>query len=141
MKKLIYILFLTTSVTALGQSNSSRIKELKTAYITQQLELTTSEARKFWPIYDEYYRAVESYRKDQMMDRFLRDDSNKDDLTVTDAKQIINDYTTSETAIYKAKSKLVGELEKVISDIKIAKLLIAEKDFNKQMLQRFRNRN
>jgi len=35
-----------------------RLKSMKVAYITQELNLTPAEAEKFWPVYNEKYKKV-----------------------------------------------------------------------------------
>ena len=66
MKKiLLYSLFLITNLTTLAQDNNSVVNEgvnkekiaqtidaLKIAYITKELNLTSDEAQKFWPVYN-----------------------------------------------------------------------------------------
>ncbi|QLE00205.1 hypothetical protein HX109_00990 [Galbibacter sp. BG1] len=141
MKKIIFLILLLTIGITSAQSYGGRIKQLKTAYITQQLELTTKEAREFWPVYDEYYKAIEEYRKDQLFELFLNGSQEKKDISEAQARNIIQDYTETETAVYQAKTKLISDLKSIISEVKIAKLLIAEKDFNKKMLERFRRRD
>lgn len=36
----------------------TRIEEVRVAYVTHYLQLTKSESKKFWPIYDEYMKSV-----------------------------------------------------------------------------------
>src|SRR5574340_591376 len=41
---------------------SEKIQALKIAFITQKLQLTSSEAEKFWPIYNEYENEINALR-------------------------------------------------------------------------------
>jgi len=50
----ILILFISISLNTFGQDRNDKIKALKTAYITEQLELTKAEAEKFWPVYNAF---------------------------------------------------------------------------------------
>ena len=48
------ILFLLMASISFAQGfrdKKEKVKALKVAYITEQLDLTTEEAQKFWPIY------------------------------------------------------------------------------------------
>ena len=48
-------LFLMCSITFYSQeTKNEKIKSLKIAHITKTLDLTTSEAEKFWPIYNTF---------------------------------------------------------------------------------------
>ena len=51
---LIITLLLTMNVVAQSPEKRERIKALKVAFITEKLELTESEAQKFWPIYNTF---------------------------------------------------------------------------------------
>ena len=59
MKKIITFIcisfFCILSFKAQGKKGSrEKIKALKVAYLTEQLNLTSSEAEKFWPIYNRF---------------------------------------------------------------------------------------
>jgi Spy/CpxP family protein refolding chaperone len=54
-KTFITVLFLMCSITFYSQEiKNEKIKSLKIAHITKTLDLTTSEAEKFWPIYNTF---------------------------------------------------------------------------------------
>ena len=57
MKKLIILsllCFLTFTAFAQHDEKRERVKALKIAFITEQLNLTETEAQKFWPIYNAF---------------------------------------------------------------------------------------
>lgn len=74
MKKVILIatLFLTafTSVVKAqddnepGAKRKERIQALYVAFITQRLSLTSEDAQKFWPVYNQYDNDIQNVRKD-----------------------------------------------------------------------------
>jgi len=140
MKKLLLTMIFICFAVMLTYSQNGRIKQLKTAYITQQLDLTTEEARAFWPVYDKYYDALETYRKEQLAGLLLSSNNRVQNLNEKQANKLLNEYTETETEIYRAKMDLISDLKTVLPNLKIAKLLIAEKNFNKQMLQRYQRR-
>ena len=45
------------------QSKKEKIEQLKIAYITKELDLTTDEAEKFWPLYNAMNDALKAERK------------------------------------------------------------------------------
>lgn len=58
---------------------ADKIQALKTAFITQKLELTTVEAQKFWPVYGQY---------DTEMKKLLGDKSSSD--VIDNEEKILN---------------------------------------------------
>jgi hypothetical protein len=70
MKKIFTIVFLLTSVVDFSQpskqhdSGFNRIQTLKIAYLTRQLNLTSDEAAKFWPVYYAYNNETVATRKE-----------------------------------------------------------------------------
>ena len=57
MKKIVLVLLLIlgfSTAQAQDDKERERIKSLKIAFITQELNLSNKVAQKFWPIYDKY---------------------------------------------------------------------------------------
>ena len=42
------------------KTRAEKIEALKIAFITQKLQLTTDEAQKFWPVYNQYENEIRS---------------------------------------------------------------------------------
>jgi hypothetical protein len=150
MKHIIFLsfsfLFLTLSLNAQKRlsefKNRDKIRALKTAFITDALDLTPREAEKFWPVYNAYDKKVTSLRFEKRQELRsqikTREDFNR--LNNKDAKNILEGFLKIEQDILNAKSTLNKQLLKVISAKKILKLYKAEEDFNRRLLQRLRNK-
>jgi hypothetical protein len=138
---LLVLLFITNN--SFGQQmNREKIKTLKTAYITEALNLKPKEAEKFWPIYNMY---SENIQKNKMqlesgLQRELNFDGGIENLSDEDAKKLIQKSIQFEKQIAEDKIKLIEELSKIISNKKIIRLKIAEKQFNKRILQEYGKR-
>ena len=55
------ILFLNMSTELIAQERREhyqRIEAIKVAFITKKLDLTTEEAQKFWPVYNNYQKEL-----------------------------------------------------------------------------------
>ena len=64
MKKTLVIIALIFSVTLFAQRpGKEKIKAFKTAFITEKLDLSQTEAQKFWPIYNEFEKKLENLRQ------------------------------------------------------------------------------
>src|SRR6476620_10673268 len=46
------------------ESRAEKIEALKIAFITQKLQLTSDEAQKFWPVYNQYENEIRSLQLD-----------------------------------------------------------------------------
>ncbi len=122
--------------------NRDKIRALKTAFITNALDLTPNEAEKFWPVYNAYDKKVTSLRFEKR--RELRNQiKTREDFNLLnnkDAENILEGFLKIEQDILNAKSTLNKQLLKIISAKKILKLYKAEEDFNRRLLQRLRNK-
>ncbi len=120
--------------------NNDKIKALKTAYITDALDLTPKEAEKFWPVYNQYDKKIMELRFKKMHDlrNKIRTKENFDALSQKEAQNILVGFLNIERNILDEKSNLNKQLLKVISAKKILKLYKAEDSFNRRLLQRLR---
>ena len=144
MKKTLLIITLLLSALIFAQPPrdgkfKERIKAQKTAFITTQLDLSTDEAQKFWPIYNEFEETIENIRT-----RGLRDIKQKirknPDIDVKEADALLEDLIIAEEKMHQAKVKLIRDLKGVIPSKKIIKLKRVEDEFNRRLLERLRDR-
>jgi hypothetical protein len=145
MKKIILvIIFISiTTVQLFAQRNDmNRIKAFKTAYITDALDLSASEAEKFWPVYNEFSKTIQQVknRKTREIAQQMRLKGGVDNLTENEASVLIKEFLAIDANVLEAKRVLFKKLDGVISPKKIIKLFKAEQDFNKELLKRFRDR-
>ena len=146
MKKIIIFTLLVLFIGALGSSaqqrmNREKIALLKTSYITDALNLSSSEAEKFWPIYNLYTDNIQELKR-KLQNNFL-DTSNGGSIeTISEdkAKEILTEFMLLEKKISKTKIEMILELEKVLSAKKIVLLQEAERDFNRRILQEYGQR-
>lgn len=123
------------------RKKKEQIKSLKVAFITNELALTPDEATKFWPLYNAFEENQQEIKKQKLkgyLDRM--DDDSIDKLTDKEAGTILAQMESSEEELYQAKKKFVTSLKSVISPIKILKLKKAEENFNRKLLQQYRDR-
>ena len=119
-----------------------RIKALKIAYITKDLNLSSTEAEKFWPVYNTFDEKQFELRMVKM--RKIRQDLKSKPLesfSDAEANNLLNQIDNLEEETIQNKKKLIVDLRKIISPMKILKLKQAEDDFNKTLLKQYRKRN
>ncbi len=143
------ILFLTLILFSVGISSAQdganrkgrgeKIKQLKIAYFTEELALTSSESEKFWPIYNELEEKIKISRKEN---KKIIDDlsTTSETLKDEDFKKNVNkmfDNDISETTIRKDYYLKIAQ---VIGYKKATKLLKLEKEFKKKLLMELKKR-
>ncbi|MEX1382214.1 hypothetical protein [Lutibacter sp.] len=145
MKKLLFITFLliiTSSSVVSQKMNRQKITLLKTAFITDAIVLKPKEAEKFWPVYNQYSNQLQQlkFKIEGGKMREIKAAGGVENISETDAQEIINQSLVFEKEIYETKIKMVKELSKIISAQQIVKLQKAERDFNKRILQEYGRR-
>ncbi|WP_207511848.1 hypothetical protein [Longitalea luteola] len=102
------------------RGNGSRIEALKIAYLTKKLNLSTDEAQRFWPIYNEYMNEIRKTRIDAR--------ANKEAEIPTEEK------------LLNIRKKYNGEFNKALSSEKVNTFFKAEKEFGtvlqKELMER-----
>ncbi|MEO8935111.1 MAG: sensor of ECF-type sigma factor [Xanthomarina sp.] len=133
----ICILFISLSINSFGQDRHEKIKALKTAYITEQLDLTKAEAERFWPIYNAF-----EIEKDALKDEAHREKGAVDytNITEKEANALLAEITALNNRRKNIHNNLITDLKKVISSKKIVLLKQAEHDFNKKMFEEYKKR-
>lgn len=122
MKRYLLIIIATFGFISFVQAQKGngreKIRALKVAFITQKLNLTPSEAEKFWPVYNQYENEIIQLR------------ANKKDGNVLDNEQKLLDI----------RKKYKPSFEKILGSGRLNDLYNAEKDFRNVLIQRLKER-
>lgn len=142
--KLVLILIFLLSIHSFAQSRmedkKEQIRALKVGFITTELALTTDEAAKFWPIYNAYDDKQFEIRHQKMKAFKQRMDADLDKMNEKDASALLVQMENTEDELYQMRKKFVANLRGVLPSVKIIKLKKAEDDFNRKLLQQYRNK-
>ena len=147
ISKMLPLLIAFISLNAIAQDGpfirkkKEQIKALKVAFITDELSLTPDEATKFWPLFNAFEDKQQEIKKQKLkgyLDRM--DDDSFDKLSEKDAETMLAQMESTEDELYQLKKKFVASLKGVISPIKILKLKKAEENFNRKLLQQYRDK-
>lgn len=143
-KKILFLL-LTLSFYSYGQQSvtekKDKIRALKVTYFNAELDLSSSESDKFWPIYNVYddkqfeirHIKIKTYRN-LMKDQVLNKMSEKE------ASDLLSQIENTDEDLYQLRKNLVSNLKRVIPTVKILKLKKAEEDFNRKLLQQYKDK-
>jgi hypothetical protein len=124
MKSIIITLFciviaLTSNAQGKGPAKQGvNLQGLKIAYITRELNLTTDEAQKFWPVYFGYFDELKNARNE-----------NKDDVIAFDEKALA------------IKKRYFSDFKKVLgTDERANKVFLVDRDFGAIIKKEIQNR-
>lgn len=143
-KTILIILFLL-SIPSFAQQGMSdkkeQIKALKVGFITNELSLTTEEAAKFWPIYNAYDDKQFELRHQKMkIYKAQMDDEALDKMSEKEAAALLAQMESNENELTQLRKKFNANLKGILPAKKILKLKKAEDNFNRKLLQQYRNK-
>lgn len=156
MKKVISVLILVAlmAASALAQQHQQgqhqgrrdgnwreRIRAEKVAFLTEQIDLTESEAQVFWPIYNELQQkqreGFEAVKKAyDAMDKGV-----KEGKTGKDMEKLVKAYIDAKEQNEGIETKYLNKLMKALPAEKVARYYIAEEKFRHQQIGRLGSGN
>ncbi|MFN8350392.1 MAG: hypothetical protein U0U25_02890 [Flavobacteriales bacterium] len=114
------------------------IKAQRTAFLTQRLDLSPAEAEKFWPVFNQYDKEQEVVRKElRDMHRGMRKDT---EVSEAEAAAAIDKELAARQKELDIRKKYAAEFKRTIGAVKTMRLGKAERDFNRELLKRLRDR-
>jgi Spy/CpxP family protein refolding chaperone len=142
--KFVLIIIFLVSIHSFAQvpmgEKKEQIRALKVGFITNELALTTDEAAKFWPIYNAYDDKQFEIRHQKMKAFKQRMDADLEKMSEKEASALLAQMENTEDELYQMRKKFVANLKGVLPSVKIIKLKKAEDDFNRKLLQQYRNK-
>ncbi|MDC6389475.1 hypothetical protein PP182_12330 [Maribacter sp. PR1] len=135
---LLATLMLFTAMSFAQDRSREKIKSLKVAYLTEQLDLTSKEAQDFWPVYNEYEKKRHELRHKQWVEikSKLKDVSG---LNEQGAQNLLDSYIKIEEQEEELDKDYLNEISKVISAKKTLILMRSEEDFKRQLIKQYRH--
>lgn len=141
MKKKGYLVLLLLAlacniVAAQPRERYERVHAIKVGYLTDKLHLTSEQAAKFWPVYNQYEEEQRGLRR-----KFLMEYKNKQqNMDKEEAMKFVDDNLDYQEAELKLKRKYKDEFLKTITAQQMAELYQAERDFKKLLIQQLKER-
>lgn len=132
----ILIVILSPSV-FFAQGKAEKVEQLKIAYFTKELNLTTQEAEKFWPVYNEMEKKIKTLRKERRK-TFKELEDNGDSLSVEVVKKHTNSIFDSEIAEVNTKKEYYAKIGGIIGFKKATKVYKVEREFKRELLIRLK---
>ena len=117
------------------REHRERIKALKVAYITQELNMNSEVAQKFWPVYNQY-----EVKKRELHKRENVDWGTIGTITEDRAEAMLKEYLVIEKEEYAIKKQLFTDLKKFLTAREIIKLHELEAEFHQKLIKEYRDR-
>lgn len=117
-----------------------RIKALRVAFISDRLDLTTEEAQKFWPIFNQFdEKQFELQKQKRQLMRKMKP-ANTTALSDKETIKLMQEDEQLETDIQNNRRQLVKDLQGIIPNQKILMLKQIEVEFKDKLLQQIKNK-
>ena len=118
-----------------------KVKAYKVSFLTTELELTSTEAEKFWPIYNAFDDKQFELRHEKMKAYMSRlNDDNINSISEKEAATLLAQIESTDKELYLLREKYMSNLKKILSAKKILKLKKSEDDFNRKLLKQYRDK-
>jgi hypothetical protein len=123
-----------------GESRWEKFRAEKVSFLTEKLELTPTEAQKFWPVYNELEKSRwEAQKTRRELEVKIREVEDKN-LSKKEIIQLTRDYSSSMENEGELYIKYNDEFLKILPPEKVLKLYRSENEFRMYMIRKFRDR-
>ena len=141
MKKYIYLIAIiaTISLNAMAQKGE-RLEAMKIGFITERLNLSSDEAKVFWPVYNKFTDDMKKLRQSSK-GKISEEMADMPAMTDAEAEKVLNDMVNFKIQEADLLKKYAAEFKKVIPVKKVVLLLKAENDFKRELLKKLSQRN
>lgn len=122
-----------------AKTKKEKIEQLKIAFITKELDLSSDEAEKFWPVYNEMSDDLRESRKNRKkLNKELKD--NFDVLSDADIQKKATAILDGEISEAETKKEYTQKIAGIIGYRKATKLLSLEQRFKRELLNKLNER-
>jgi hypothetical protein len=130
--------FCTLNISA-QNANRQRLDAYKIAFFTKRLNLTSQEAEKFWPVYNEYQDNKNKIQleRQELNRNFNQNELNMSDREMTEAGDRFVGLEVREAAL---AQEFHTKIKTILSPVKILRLYQAENQYRLQLLKELQER-
>lgn len=121
------------------EEKKEKIQAMKVAYITRELDLTVEESQSFWPVYNEMQDKEMQLREDQL--ETFKQLRKSETLSDKELEKALYDVADGHIAVEQLHRDYLPKFIKELGPQKTAKLLRAEKEFGRKVLEEMRGQH
>ena len=137
---IISLSFFTSAFAQRGEHKKDEIESYKIAFITKRLDLTSDEATKFWPVYNQYQDELKELRS-RNRKALVNVYQNIETMSDADIAKVLDDELAFKQNELNLTKKYLPQFKTVLLVKKVAKLFKAEEDFKTELLKRMQQNN
>ena len=131
-------MFITSMTFSQDELNKKeQIAAQKVAFITSRMQLSPDEAKVFWPVYDQYEKQIHGLREAHRANVRSKG-KDLDALSDVEVEALIDEEMEIKEEELEVRKKMHTELKKLVGPRKVAMLYKAEKEFHRELLQRYK---
>lgn len=137
-------LFCVISLSAqMNKESREKINTLKIAYLTEQLNLTSLEAEKFWPIYNAYDKEQNNLRNENRtrLKALIQKNGSIDSISEQEAEKLINLKIKGDKKLIEIQERFIEKIRTVISYKKLIKLQVSEMEFARKLMRKYKRKD
>jgi hypothetical protein len=142
MKVTYLILLLISSAYAFAQPdqrNREKMEAYRIAFITDKLDLSSAEAEKFWPVYNEFEKQMRELKRKQR--ELAKEINSNTDKTDAIAEKRIQQQLSLRSQEHELVKKYIPEFKKVLPAYKVAILLTLDEQFKQEVIRQMQGKN
>lgn len=114
-----------------------KMKTEKIAFLTSAMDLTSTEAEKFWPVYNDMENERRASFKKNMSAFKALNEGLKAGLPEKEISVLVNNYVNAIKASRAVEAKYTPSFLKILSAEKVGKMFVAEEEFRRQQIGRW----
>ncbi|MFT6716393.1 MAG: hypothetical protein ACJA0Q_001032 [Saprospiraceae bacterium] len=122
----------------ISKEKREKIKTFKIGYLTEKLSLTTEEATRFWPVYNDFQKKKYALRKQVLGSKKQR--KNIDSLSDAELEKIVDNQMKLKEKMLALEKEFYVKIKEILPIKKIYLLGKAERDFKRIMIQKMQKR-
>lgn len=117
------------------KNNKEQLESARIAFFTTRMELTPEEAGKFWPVYNQYQKAMHDVRKASREEFHALRKLEENGTSEVEIKKALMDYLDNCKKDDEIQRLYLDEFLKILPADKVMKMYIAEEDFRIKMIK------
>ena len=122
-----------------NRPRKEKVEAMKIGFITDYLDLSSEEAKEFWPVYNKYQDEMEVLRKGRRQN-ILNDQTDLNSMSDSELEKLVDSEIIFHQNELDIQKKFHPQFKKVLPMQKVAKLYRAEEAFKKKLLEMIRER-
>jgi hypothetical protein len=135
MKRIVFISMMIGLALFVKAQNGERIEAMKIGFITERLDLSSEEAKVFWPVYKKFTEEMKKLRL-TTKNKITEEMADMASLSDAEADKILNDMVSFKLNEAELIKRYAQEFKKVLPVKKVVLLFKAENDFKRELLKK-----